>query len=205
MIRVVDYGLGNIHAFLTLYKRIGIMAAAARGPEDLLDADKVILPGVGAFDHAMQLLAASGMKEPLCGMAQSQRIPILGICVGMQLLAASSEEGQLAGLAWVPGRVSALRHRDTATNNLPYPHMGWNHVEPTPESPLFHGLDKHARFYFLHSYFFECDDPKHSMALSYYDGQFTCAVSMGNIHGVQFHPEKSHQSGVQLLRNFAEL
>lgn len=204
MIRIVDYGLGNIHAFLTLYKRLGIEAASARTAADLADATKLILPGVGAFDHAIEQLEQSGMRPVLEVMVHEHKVPVLGICVGMQMLAGSSEEGQLPGLNWVPGRVRSFRSTP-ASQTLPMPHMGWNHVNPKPDSPLFTGFDPDPRFYFLHSFYFECADAEHVSATADYGLQFACVVSNGHIHGVQCHPEKSHHFGTALLKNFAEI
>ena len=204
MIHIVDYGLGNIQAFVNMYKRLGFEPVRARTAVDLENATKIILPGVGAFDHAMELLAASGMRARLEDLVFAQRVPVLGICVGMQILANSSEEGAGQGLGWVPGRVcSFLGNLDSAV--LPMPHMGWNDVVPVAGSPLFKGLESDARFYFLHSYYFECSAPANVAARADYGFQFDCAVQNGNVFGVQFHPEKSHHWGAALLKNFAEL
>lgn len=204
MIHIVDYGLGNIQAFLTMFKRLGVEAIRAQSSVDLEGVSKLILPGVGAFDHAMQLLERSGMRPALETLVLNDKVPVLGICVGMQILALSSEEGKLPGLGWVHGRVRSF-HSEQRSAALPLPHMGWNDVQPKSGSPIFAGLEVDARFYFLHSYFFECDDPSHVAATASYGFDFGCAVSAGNVHGVQFHPEKSHHFGAQLLKNFAEL
>jgi glutamine amidotransferase len=202
MIRIVDYGLGNINAFLTLYKRLGIAAAAASTPAALVDATHLILPGVGAFDHAIELLEASGLRPTLEEMVHERKIPVLGICVGMQILANSSEEGKLLGLGWVPGHVRSFRSTE-ASHHLPMPHMGWNDIQPIAGSPLFTPFPADPRFYFLHSFYFECADAAHVSATADYGVQFACAVSAGHIHGVQCHPEKSHGYGMALLKNFA--
>jgi glutamine amidotransferase len=204
MITVVDYGLGNIRAFVNLYKRLNVGVAVACTAEELAGASKVILPGVGAFDHAMQQLNASGMRETLNTLVLERRVPVLGICVGMQILALRSDEGVLPGLGWIRGRVKALRSLAVA-EPLPLPHMGWNDVRPASKSPLFAGLEEEARFYFLHSYYFECESSSDALAHSFYGKEFACAVNAGNVYGVQFHPEKSHHFGTQLLKNFAEL
>jgi glutamine amidotransferase len=204
MIHIVDYGLGNVEAFLTMYKRLGLEATRATTAADLLEAHKIILPGVGAFDHAMELLDQSGMRPALESLVLRDKVPVLGICVGMQMLANSSEEGNLPGLGWVPGKVRSFRS-DERSASLPMPHMGWNDVLPRPCSPIFSGLESDARFYFLHSYFFDCDEPSHVAAVASYGLNFNCAVSAGNVYGVQFHPEKSHHFGAQLLKNFWEL
>lgn len=204
MIHIVDYGLGNVQAFLTMFKRLGVEAVRARTAADLSRASKLILPGVGAFDHAIDLLDQSGMRPDLESLVLKDKVPVLGICVGMQILATSSDEGRLPGLGWVPGKVRSFRSAERSAS-LPLPHMGWNDVQPTSGSPIFAGLEFDARFYFLHSYFFECDDPSHVAASANYGLDFSCAVSAGNVYGVQFHPEKSHHFGAQLLKNFAEL
>lgn len=204
MIHVVDYGLGNVQAFLTLFKRLGFETVRAKTAADLTGASKIILPGVGAFDHAIELLDQSGMRPSLETLVLQDKVPVLGICVGMQILASSSDEGRLPGLGWVPGKVRAFRVNEQSAS-LPLPHMGWNDVQPKPGSPLFAGFESDARFYFLHSYFFECEEPLHVAAVASYGLDFSCAVSAGNVYGVQFHPEKSHHFGAQLLKNFAEL
>lgn len=204
MIHIVDYGLGNVQAFLTMFKRLGLEATRAKTATDLMGACKIILPGVGAFDHAIELLDQSGMRPVLETLVVKDKVPVLGICVGMQILATSSEEGRLPGLGWVPGKVRSFRSNEQSTS-LPLPHMGWNDVQPKSDSSIFAGLESDARFYFLHSYFFECDDPSHVAATAFYGLDFSCAVSAGNVYGVQFHPEKSHHFGAQLLKNFAEL
>lgn len=204
MIHIVDYGLGNVQAFLTMFKRLGLEATRAKTAADLMGARKIILPGVGAFDHAIELLDQSGMRPVLETLVVKDKVPVLGICVGMQILATSSEEGRLPGLGWVPGMVRSFRSNEQSAS-LPMPHMGWNDVQPKSGLPVFGGLESDARFYFLHSYFFECDDPAHVAATASYGLDFSCAVSAGNVYGVQFHPEKSHHFGAQLLKNFAEL
>lgn len=198
MIAIVDYGLGNVQAFLNVYKRLNVTAARASTAADLRRAEKIILPGVGAFDHAMERLEASGMRETLDELVLGVKVPVLGVCVGMQMLALSSDEGELPGLGWIEGRVRRL-----AGSRLPLPHMGWNDVRPVRRNGLFDGLEAEARFYFLHSYYFECARPADVAAVSAYGADFSSAVSSSHISGVQFHPEKSHHFGIQLLKNFA--
>lgn len=204
MIRIVDYGLGNVRAFVNMYKRMNIVALPAKSDDDFADASKIILPGVGAFDRAMELLDVSGMRRMLEKKVLVEKIPVLGVCVGMQILARSSEEGKLAGLGWVPG---VVRHFNSALEkpNQPLPHMGWNDVTPVTASPLLRGLENDARFYFLHSYFFECDKVQDAIATCTYGIKFCCTLASENVYGAQFHPEKSHHYGATLLKNFAEL
>lgn len=204
MIHIVDYGLGNVQAFINMYKRLGFDVCRATNAAELEGAKKLILPGVGAFDHAMELLSASGMRPGLDELVLKLQVPVLGICVGMQILADGSDEGNLPGLGWIPGRVRAFK-ADGRSANLPLPHMGWNDVQPVAGARLFVGLENDARFYFLHSFFFECAEPKFAAATTSYGLEFSCAVSSANVYGVQFHPEKSHHYGAQLLKNFAEL
>ena len=205
MIRIVDYGVGNIQAFMTMFKRLGIPAERATSASDLADATRLILPGVGHFDHAMQRLNDSGMRLALEAMVMGQCVPIFGICVGMQMLAEGSDEGTLSGLNWVPGRVRAFASHPKAVN-LPMPHMGWNDVQPVLGSLLFaKGFDDAPQFYFLHSFYFDAQDKNDVAATAHYGMDFDAVVSRGNIHGVQCHPEKSHHWGAQLLKNFAAL
>jgi glutamine amidotransferase len=205
MIRIVDYGVGNIQAFMTMFKRLGIRAERACLPSDLDDATRLILPGVGHFDHAMKRLNDSGMRPALETMVQSQGVPVIGICVGMQMLAEGSDEGHLPGLNWVPGRVRAFASHPNAAN-LPMPHMGWNDVQPVSGTPLFtKGFDDSPQFYFLHSFYFDAKNKADVAATAHYGMDFDAVVSRGHIHGVQCHPEKSHHWGAQLLKNFAEL
>lgn len=204
MIRIIDYGLGNVQAFLTMFKIIGVNARLAQTSNDLNDASKIILPGVGAFDQAMQLLNQSGMRESLEKLVLIEKVPVLGVCVGMQILASSSDEGDLPGLGWLPGRVNSFR-LNKCSSNLAIPHMGWNDVEAKLNHPLFSGLERNARFYFLHSYYFECINSDYIAATASYGFNFSCAVSKENIYGVQFHPEKSHLFGTRLIKNFTEL
>ena len=204
MIHIVDYGLGNVQAFANMYKRMGIPATRARTSSELQDAQRIILPGVGAFDHAIKLLDGSGMRPALEELVQEKKVPVLGICVGMQILASSSEEGAAQGLGWIPGRVKSFR-TTALSESLPMPHMGWNDVQPAADMVLFKGLEDDARFYFLHSFYFDCANPDHVMARTQYGLEFGCAVRADNVYGVQFHPEKSHHYGALLLKNFAEL
>jgi glutamine amidotransferase len=204
MIAIVDYGLGNIAAFASVYSRANIKVSVARSAGDLEGASKLILPGVGHFDHAMRLLQQSGMRDTLDQMVLRDKVPVIGVCVGMQMLARSSEEGELPGLGWIDADVRAFKS-SPAASRLAVPHMGWNDVRPLSPSRLFEDLQDSARFYFLHSYYIRCDRQEDVLATCDYGADFTCAVQSSNIYGVQFHPEKSHSFGNRLLRNFAGL
>jgi glutamine amidotransferase len=204
LIGIVDYGLGNVQAFMNMFKRLGVEAMRVRAPRDLDGISGLILPGVGAFDHAMKLLDESGLRPSLEELVSSRLIPVLGVCVGMQIMAVGSDEGTRPGLGWIPGRVRAFAGNPSSAG-LPLPHMGWNDVDVNVRSPIFSGFDETPRFYFLHSYYFDCENPAHVVATAKYGFDFPCVVSSGNIYGVQCHPEKSHHFGVQLLRNFAGL
>ena len=204
MISVVNYGLGNVQAFINIYKRLNMQVNIASSPDELSGADRIILPGVGAFDWAMRRLTESGMRDALDHLVVEKKVPVLGICVGMQIMARRSEEGVLTGLCWIDGEVK--KFDDAKFLQLTHlPHMGWNDVEPLTDDGLFKGLASGARFYFLHSYYFAPSDPEKTLAFTDYNGRYASSVCSGNVFGVQFHPEKSHQWGIQLLKNFAEI
>ncbi len=204
MIAVIDYGVGNVQAFLNLYKRIGYDAKRASKKEDLLDSSHIILPGVGHFDHAMQKLNDSGLRSELENQVLSKKIPIIGVCVGMQMLSDGSEEGDLPGLGWISGYVRSMRNNPNF-RGMRLPHMGWNKLTTNPKSSLFlNGFDKNPQFYFLHSYFFVANNRDDVVATVNFGMEFDAAVSNENIHGIQCHPEKSHHWGENLLKNFKE-
>ena len=203
MIKLVDYGLGNVQAFVNIYKRLNIPVAVAVSSDELQDAEKIILPGVGAFDWAMTRLNESGMRACLDELVLVRKRPVLGICVGMQIMARRSDEGELPGLGWIDAEVKRF-DEDKFKQMTHLPHMGWNDVIPNNSDTLFKGMAS-PRFYFLHSYYFKPTDPWTALAMSDYNGPFTSAVQSGNVFGTQFHPEKSHEWGIQLLKNFAEL
>jgi glutamine amidotransferase len=204
MICVVDYGIGNIQAFMTIFKRLGIEARRATKAVDLAGATRLVLPGVGHFDQAMQMLNYSGMRPELEAVVLGQAVPVMGVCVGMQMLAAGSDEGNLPGLNWVPGRVRSFVNNPLSVS-LPMPHMGWNDVRPTVDSALFAtGFDDSPQFYFLHSFYFDAQYKADVAATAHYGIDFDAVVSRGHIHGVQCHPEKSHHWGSQLIQNFVK-
>ena len=201
MITLVDYGLGNIQAFANIYKSLGIACSIAQDAEELRRASRLILPGVGAFDWAMHRLEFSGLRPVLDDLVLNQHLPVLGICVGMQMMANCSEEGSLPGLGWIPGEVKRF-DESLLSSKTSLPHMGWNDIAPK-EHPLFVNISD-PRFYFLHSYYFLPDLAEHVLAEAEYGEHFAAAVCREHVVGVQFHPEKSHHWGVQLLKNFAE-
>lgn len=203
MITIIDYGLGNVQAFLNAYKNLGIQAKSAKNDSDLKDASHIILPGVGSFDQAITLFKNSGMKSQVEKMVLKDEIPILGVCVGMQILGNTSEEGYLKGLGWINGNIKKIQ--SDKTNSLPLPHMGWNNIYTKNNLKLFFELESSSSFYFLHSFYFECFDKSHEIAEFFYGNKMTCAVKKKNIYGVQFHPEKSHYFGAKLLKNFSNI
>ena len=204
MITIIDYGLGNVLAFVNVYSRLNIPIAVAKSAIDLANATKLILPGVGSFDHAMHQLDQSGMRQSVEQLVLQNAMPVLGICVGMQMLAKCSDEGELPGLGWIDGKVKKF-DLSAMPRDVNLPHMGWNDAKPVGNGGLFQGMEHDAQFYFLHSFYFECNEQSNILAVTDYGGNFSCAVRRDNIYGVQFHPEKSHHFGSLLLKNFAEL
>lgn len=203
MIALIDYGLGNITAFSNIYRRLGTPLTLARTPADLEGASKLILPGVGAFDWAMNRLNSSGMREALDELVLERKVDVLGVCVGLQMMASRSDEGQLSGLGWIDADV--VRFDTTRLNQRTHlPHMGWNDVNPVRSDTLFRGISE-PKYYFLHSYHFVPTSQSVVLASASYGDVFVAAVRSGNIYGTQFHPEKSHGWGVDMLRNFAEI
>lgn len=204
MITLIDYGVGNINAFVNVYKRVDIPVKVAKNAQDLEGAQKLILPGVGHFDHAMSQLNNSGMRAKLDELVLQEKIPVIGICVGMQMMGNYSDEGNMEGLKWIDASVK--KFDETKINQVTrLPHMGWNDVKPKKDLALFKGLEEDAIFYFLHTYYFECNNPDDIMAVSDYGIEFACAAHHENKYGIQFHPEKSHHYGETLLHNFAKL
>jgi len=203
MIVVVDYGLGNLGSIANMLKKIGAHAVVSSDPAVVEKADKLILPGVGAFDAGMKNLETRGLIPLLNYRVLEQKTPILGVCLGMQLLCKRSEEGQLPGLGWLDAEVIRFKF-DGNIANLKIPHMGWNTLAVRQPHPLFADLEAENRFYFVHSYHVVCADMGNVLAQTNYGFDFASAVVKDNIMGVQFHPEKSHKFGMRLYKNFAE-
>lgn len=199
-VSLLNYGVGNLGSVRNMFKRLGIVTEDVNSPEELRSASRALLPGVGSFDHGMNALTSSGWIDAIGQHVESGR-PLLGICLGMQLLLDTSEEGGQHGLGFIPGSV---RHFD-GDEELRVPHMGWNYAEPRIEHPLFGGLDEPARFYFVHSYFAQPADESHTLATTSYGKVFASAIVRENVMGTQFHPEKSHRYGMQVLENFSRL
>jgi glutamine amidotransferase len=204
MITIIDYGVGNIKAFYNIFSKLSVNVKIAQKPDDLINSTKLILPGVGHFDYAMKRFSDSGMLKVVDEMVMNHNVPILGICVGMQMLAKTSEEGVMPGLGWINATVKKI-DTNLLTQTTRLPHMGWNDISVKIKNPLLKNLDLNSRFYFLHSYYFESNLESDSIAFCNYGKEFTCVVNHKNIYGVQFHPEKSHHYGIQLLNNFANI
>ena len=201
MIGIIDYGLGNIQSFLNGFRILDVPAIPVKNKTDLQKIDRAILPGVGSFDSAIQRLYDFDLVQDLEDLVLNQSLPILGVCVGLQIMARSSEEGTKQGLAWLDGDVKIINKKD----KLPLPHMGWNEIEiKSNNSKLLLNLDK-PRFYFLHSYYLSMDKNINQIATTNYGELLTAAVQKNNIYGCQFHPEKSHSSGLKVLENFSKL
>lgn len=202
MIAVIDYGVGNTGSVINMIKRAGGEAQSSGDPEVLRRASKLLLPGVGHFDHAMKKLHEYALPGVLRERALAG-VPILGICLGMQLLAEGSEEGSEPGLGLIGGRV--VRFAFAPGEGQKVPHMGWNTIRVAKLHPLVAGLDDASRFYFVHSYHYRCADPADELLSTQHGYRFTSGVQRDNVMGTQFHPEKSHRFGLQLIRNFVEM
>jgi glutamine amidotransferase len=196
---ILDYGMGNVGSIGNMFRKIGVVARITGNAEDVLRADRLILPGVGAFKEGMSRLNELRLVDPLRKRVIEDGIPTLGICLGMQLMTSYSEEGKVAGLGWVKGRTVHFKNVSAA---MKIPHMGWNTTCPTRPHSLFEGLPADPRFYFVHSYHVVLDDAAQELASSHYHYDFASALGVRNLLGVQFHPEKSHKFGMTILRNF---
>lgn len=203
MIVIIDYKMGNIGSVTNMIKKIGYESLVTSDIQKVQSATKIILPGVGHFDKAMSNLRELNLIDMLNQKALVEKVPILGICLGMQLLSERSEEGNSSGLGWIKGEVCKFSFGENQ-NKLKVPHMGWNTIHQQKGSDLLENLNSNPRFYFVHSYHFKCHDSADILCTSDYGYSFVSAVSHENVFGVQFHPEKSHKFGMMLLRNFIE-
>ncbi len=203
MITIVDIGLSNVGSVQNMLRKLNTQSVITSDNNVIAMAEKIILPGVGAFDHAMKKLENLGLRKTLLEKAESGT-PILGICLGMQMLMESSEEGSMSGLGLIPGKVKKFTFEE---KKLKIPHMGWNEIEWTKEHPLLNGLDEETdlRFYFVHSFFASPAQDEHILCKTHYGTEFATGIARKNVFGVQFHPEKSHRFGMRLLKNFVSL
>lgn len=203
MISIVDYGMGNLGSIQNMLKKIGAESCIVSDEEGINKSEKLILPGVGHFDRAMSRIENSGLKAPLTQRVMESKVPVLGICLGMQIMTNGSEEGKLPGFGWISGKSVRFQPDNPS---IKVPHMGWNMVERVNSSPLTNGFDDdETRFYFVHSYHIVLEKSDEEMFRCVHGIKFTAAFCKGNIFGVQFHPEKSHRFGKQLLANFAAI
>jgi len=203
VIVILDYGVGNLGSIYNMFRKAGVDAMVSSEVGHVESADRLILPGVGAFDNGMTKLHASGLLPSVTAAVMNDGKPILGICLGMQLLGRRSEEGECPGLGWLDAETVRFRLEE-CRGSLKVPHMGWNETAVVRPSPLFQDVSDDQRFYFLHSYYLRCDQRDDVIAETVYGHSFTSVAGRENVYGVQFHPEKSHRFGLQLLRNFAE-
>ncbi|MCA1031315.1 imidazole glycerol phosphate synthase subunit HisH [Bacillus timonensis] len=202
MLAIIDYGVGNVSSIINMFKKIGVPAIATSEPSEIERSDKLILPGVGSFDAGMQKLNKSGLVEVIKNHALKEQKPLLGICLGMQMLGRKSEEGEQLGLSLIP--FDNKRFNFSGDKSLKVPHMGWDITTTMiKDDPLVKDLDPLQRYYFVHSYHAVCDSEDNVLMRCDYGYPFAAAVKRDNIYGAQFHPEKSHKFGMALLENFA--
>ncbi len=200
MIIVVDYGVGNLASVTNMIRKVGGEVRISNNPDDVLNADKLLLPGVGHFDHGMKMLNSSGLRGALDIFAQEYKRPVLGICLGAQILGLSSEEGDSAGLGWI----DMTCHRFEPIPGIRIPHMAWNQITLKKSSFLIEGFSENARFYFVHSYYMRCNTSSDVLATASHGIEFTCAFQRHNIIGTQFHPEKSLRHGMAFMKRFVD-
>ncbi len=201
MIIVVDYGVGNLSSVINMIRKAGGEVGVSRDPDEILTADKLLLPGVGHYDYGMKMLNSSGIRDAVDRFALDLKKPVLGICLGAQILGKGSEEGDTPGLGWIDMHCRRL----PSAPNLRVPHMGWNQIVRKKSSVLLDRMTEDARFYFVHSYYMDCESPQDILASAIHGIEFACAVQVGNIYGTQFHPEKSLKYGLALMRAFVEI
>lgn len=202
MITIIDYKTGNLGSIQNILKRIGEESVVTSDKDEIAGASKLILPGVGAFDTGMRNLTELDLIDILNEKVIIEKTPVLGICLGMQLLSKGSQEGSLPGLGWIDADTVRFRFEDTIEYKIP--HMGWNFIRQHKTSKLLDKMYPDARFYFVHSFFFRANDKEDVLTSTTYEIEFTSAIERGNILGVQFHPEKSHKFGMKLLKNFID-
>lgn len=198
MLVIVDYGVGNLGSLLNMCKYIGVDAQLGNTKEQILSASHLLLPGVGAFDKGMNSLNESGLIDTLNEAVLQRKIPVLGICLGMHMMTSGSEEGTLPGLKWIDASVKRI----CPNGEVKVPHMGWSRLDMSVDSKIFSMIEKNSRYYFVHSYCVKCKNEGDSAAQVVYGERFDVAFERENIFGVQFHPEKSHHFGMQILKNF---
>jgi len=205
MITIIDYEMGNLGSIQNMFRYIGVESKIESDPDKIRNASKILLPGVGSFDMAMRKIKEKNLDEILNEKALKEQVPVLGICLGMQLLTERSEEGKLDGLGWIPATTMSFKNR--IDSKLKVPHMGWNVVSSREKNPLIQGFDEfdETRFYFVHSYFVKVDNEENSILKTEYGLEFDSAIFKNNIFGTQFHPEKSHKFGMKLFENFARI
>lgn len=200
MITIIDYNTGNLRSVANMLKKVGVESEITNDVDKIKNAKKIILPGVGAFDNAMDNLTKLNLRDVLTYKAMEEKVPLLGICLGMQIMTNSSEEGKTEGLGWINADV--VKFKDLSVK---VPHMGWNQTYSSGKSKLFSGLEESAKFYYLHSFHLRCNNSQDEIAYANYPEKFTCSVQKDNLFAVQFHPEKSLKYGMKLLSNFAEM
>lgn len=202
MITIIDYGMGNLGSIQNMFKRIGVKSVVSNDLAQIQEADKILLPGVGAFDAAIERIDQLGLRKILLKKANEDKVPFLGICLGMQLLTNASEEGRLEGLGLIDADTIKFKF-DNITMKVP--HMGWNYVYPLNASQLTEEFTTEYRFYFVHSYYVKCNNSENIMMQTEYGHRFDSIIQRENIFGAQFHPEKSHKYGMKLLENFSKI
>ncbi len=203
MITIVNYGVGNLASIKNMLKKAGFEAVLATEKSEIEMASKIILPGIGAFDHCMSEFNKSGLRETVTKRVFENKIPLLGICVGLQMLMENSEEGVEPGLGWIKGKT--IKFKKEVLGDLKIPHMGWTDVQIIKDTALTQELGERPRFYFVHSYYVQPEEQSDTMLTATYGYDFTAAVNHDNIFGAQFHPEKSHKYGMKILENFGRL
>lgn len=200
MVIIADYGVGNLASVCNMFRKLGVSARISRDPKEISTAERVVLPGVGHFDHGMRMLDRAGLRSALDEVALNRCRPVLGICLGAQILGTGSEEGALPGLGWI----DMYCQRFPETDEYRVPHMGWDVLEIHRPCPLFKYADLQARYYFVHSYYIDCKNQQNAVATTFHGLRFASVVQNKNIFGAQFHPEKSHRHGMAILKAFSE-